>query len=319
MTKKERQERMKINDKCGGQIMTLLDSTGLSYYEKLSIFNRFRWYVVVIISGFIVMGVVGFTVHHRHNLNVILSSVGIGLSFFCVTLKGACFKWYRKNLITINNILSKMMEDQMTAKDDAWEILIEPMSYFAKTAYPIITCLGFSMFFLLWSRPTLAMIISYREGDMKFARFYPTYYMWTVTPGSWTWILNIVCKLFGEFVGPFVLVIVLSTAMDQITFSKISWPLVYTLYKLLQIFIYSWGGELIKTESEEFRDAVYFSAWTDAKNNKLVSHSVRMMMHQRPIIIKACQIKPITAELFSGLINTTLSYFFLLQTINEKS
>lgn len=165
----------------------------------------------------------------------------------------------------------------MAAKDDVWEILVEPMSYFAYPVYPIITCLGFSMLVLMWSRPTLLMLISYLKGSMKYASIYPTVYFWTVTPGSWTWIvhfsievlfswcavtigittdnvysyiiskiighfrtlnyeiknlhfyeieickiknfhmrhqqLNIVCKLFGEFVGPFVLVIVLSTAV----------------------------------------------------------------------------------------------------------
>lgn len=66
------------------------------------------------------------------------------------------------------------------------------------------------------------------------------------------------------------------------------------------------------------------------------------MMHQRPVILQALGIKPITAELFSGVyfslynkfqflmiyffdnliiikqvVNTSMSYFFLLRTISE--
>lgn len=87
MTKQERIERIKKNEKCNGQIIRLLDSVGVSLYKKTSIFNRFRWCIVVILFGFTIMGIIGFIVHHRHNFKVMLSGVSIGLSLLCVLLK----------------------------------------------------------------------------------------------------------------------------------------------------------------------------------------------------------------------------------------
>nr|AZQ24937.1 odorant receptor [Aphidius gifuensis] len=136
------------------------------------------------------------------------------------------------------------------------------------------------------------------------------------------------CQTLGDCNGLIVLVLTLSAAiilctlsfqcskMETITVGELTWLLTYIFYKLLQIFLFAWSGEIIKKKSEELRDNVYGIAWTDKADPK-VNHAVRFMMHQRPVVLQALGIKPISAELFSGVVNTSMSYFFLLRTISE--
>ncbi|XP_044013913.1 uncharacterized protein LOC122856283 [Aphidius gifuensis] len=129
--------------------------------------------------------------------------------------------------------------------------------------------------------------------------------------------------------GPIVLAMTVSTAlilctlifqvnqMENITMGQMAFLAVYIWYKLMQAFLYAWAGEEIKIANEALRMAVYNSNWEN-NNTKLNSTYINMLLNQKCISIRACGLVEISAELFAKIINTTMSYFFLLQTINQE-
>lgn len=88
MTENERKASIKKIDRCGVHVRIVLSLAGIWPYEKSERKFKFcRWYMVVIIFIFNIIGIIGFIIHHRHNLNVMLTGFGIGLSLTCVALK----------------------------------------------------------------------------------------------------------------------------------------------------------------------------------------------------------------------------------------
>ncbi|XP_057327199.1 odorant receptor 4-like [Microplitis mediator] len=89
----------------------------------------------------------------------------------------------------------------------------------------------------------------------------------------------------------------------------------YILTKVLQTFIYAWSGTCLTAESEEYRKAVYNINWY---GNKRIMNSVIIMLAQKPMVVTACSFSPVTVNIFTMVLKTTASYYFLLQTIEEK-
>ncbi|CAD6214740.1 GSCOCT00013821001.3-RA-CDS [Cotesia congregata] len=84
--------------------------------------------------------------------------------------------------------------------------------------------------------------------------------------------------------------------------------------KLTQVFIFAWGGSLLTTESEKFRDTIYASRWLG--NNRLKS-SIIIMLSQKPLILTACSLLNVTIDMFVKVGNTTISYYLLLKTFEQ--
>ncbi|CAD6214716.1 GSCOCT00014024001.2-RA-CDS, partial [Cotesia congregata] len=105
----------------------------------------------------------------------------------------------------------------------------------------------------------------------------------------------------------------------------------YVGIKVTQTFMYAYGGSKITEESEYYRNAVYAANWYG--NKKLMAYVI-ITLSQKPLILTACnfayvsvdifvkaidylKINKLTNKFFSQVLNTTISYFFLLQTLDE--
>ncbi|XP_053593402.1 uncharacterized protein LOC103571543 [Microplitis demolitor] len=67
--------------------------------------------------------------------------------------------------------------------------------------------------------------------------------------------------------------------------------------------------------SEEYRKAVYNINWY---GNKRIMNSVIIMLSQKPMVVTACSFSPVTVDIFVMVLKTTASYYFLLETFEEK-
>ncbi|XP_067216464.1 odorant receptor 13a-like isoform X2 [Linepithema humile] len=116
----------------------------------------------------------------------------------------------------------------------------------------------------------------------------------------------LMCALIFE-VSPFT-----DLTINQI-FSFIS----YMALKLLQTFIYAWYGSLITSASEHFREGIYFSNWPDSKLDRHMRANIILAMMQKPLTIRALKVSHVNVNMFTNILNTAMSYFFLLQSLDE--
>ncbi|CAD6214732.1 GSCOCT00004196001.3-RA-CDS [Cotesia congregata] len=86
--------------------------------------------------------------------------------------------------------------------------------------------------------------------------------------------------------------------------------------KLSQVFIYGWTGSRLMTESEKLREAIYAANWF---GNKRLMTSIIIILSQKSLIIKACKFSTVSIDMFSAVINTTISYYLLLKTFESDS
>ncbi|XP_058790794.1 uncharacterized protein LOC131663998 [Phymastichus coffea] len=105
---------------------------------------------------------------------------------------------------------------------------------------------------------------------------------------------------------------------SQMTVLKLIFFVAYIVMKLVQTFIYAYYGSAITSESEIYRNAVYTSSWPGSGNVRLMKDLLVILM-QRTINLKACGYFLITMEMFEKIVNTTISYFFILQSLEMKS
>nr|AQN78412.1 olfactory receptor 10 [Meteorus pulchricornis] len=87
--------------------------------------------------------------------------------------------------------------------------------------------------------------------------------------------------------------------------------------RLLMLFIYTWSSSMLTSESEKFRDAIYSSNWPATGQRKFMT-SILIMLTQKPLMISACGFVAISIDMFPKTINTAISYFFLLKTMEGK-
>ncbi|XP_058790813.1 odorant receptor 33b-like [Phymastichus coffea] len=110
--------------------------------------------------------------------------------------------------------------------------------------------------------------------------------------------------------------------VDQVkhdmTFARIIYFICYIMLKSLQAFTYAYYGSRVSQESENYQEAVYFSDWPGCGNIRMMK-DILIIYTQRIIILKASGYFFITMEMFEKILNTTLSYFFLLQTVDSKN
>ncbi|XP_012521357.1 odorant receptor 43a isoform X2 [Monomorium pharaonis] len=108
-----------------------------------------------------------------------------------------------------------------------------------------------------------------------------------------------------------------ASPFTHLTISKIFLFISYMALKLLQTFIYAWYGSLITSASEHFRDGIYFSEWPESSLDRNIRTNVILTMMQKPIIIKALKLSSVNVNMFTTIVNTAMSYFFLLQSLDE--
>ncbi|XP_024867209.1 odorant receptor Or2-like [Temnothorax curvispinosus] len=91
----------------------------------------------------------------------------------------------------------------------------------------------------------------------------------------------------------------------------------YAAIKFLQTFTYAWYGTLLTNASEDFRKGIYFSEWPNSDLDHHVRTKIIIMMMQKPMTINAV-FSLVDMNMFTNFVNTTVSYFFLLQSISDK-
>ncbi|KAK2588892.1 hypothetical protein KPH14_001753 [Odynerus spinipes] len=143
-------------------------------------------------------------------------------------------------------------------------------------------------------------------------------------------ILLIRCRdIIQNVYGPVVLGLIVSSAIilcalifqmfeTEINVGKTVLFLLYGMMKMTQAFMYSWYGSLVTAESEAFQRSIYCSEWYQ-QGNVVLMKDVLLVLSQKPIILTACHFCHISLDLFVKILNTSLSYYFLLQTFDEDN
>nr|AQN78461.1 olfactory receptor 59 [Meteorus pulchricornis] len=102
--------------------------------------------------------------------------------------------------------------------------------------------------------------------------------------------------------------------MKTISAGQAIFFIAYVGTKMTQTFICGWTGTRLTAESEDYRAAIYAANW---QGNKQHMKSVVIMLSQKPLTLTACHFSTISVDLFVSVLNTTMSYFFLLQTLQH--
>ncbi|XP_071638076.1 uncharacterized protein [Temnothorax longispinosus] len=92
----------------------------------------------------------------------------------------------------------------------------------------------------------------------------------------------------------------------------------FALMKLFQAFIYAWYGTVLTNASEDFRKGIYFGEWPNSELDRHVRTNIILMMMQKPMTINAF-VTPVEVIMFTNIVNTTISYFFLLRSVGDKN
>nr|AZQ24950.1 odorant receptor [Aphidius gifuensis] len=124
----------------------------------------------------------------------------------------------------------------------------------------------------------------------------------------WTIISNavILCSLIFQM-----------SKMESIGLGSLIVATLYASSKALQTFIYASAGTFLTSESENFIDAIYACNWTLSSKQKFRT-SILILLSQKPMIITACSLTVVSVDMFVAVLNTSISYFFLLKTMETK-
>ncbi|NP_001177604.1 odorant receptor 261 [Nasonia vitripennis] len=106
-------------------------------------------------------------------------------------------------------------------------------------------------------------------------------------------------------------------AKKHMTVTRVIFFTSYITLKLLQSFTYAYYGSLVSQESEKCQNAIYTSNWPGSGDLRLMK-DVLIIQSQRPIVLRANGFFIVSMEMFEKIVNTTISYFFLLQAVEEK-
>ncbi|KAK2588894.1 hypothetical protein KPH14_001755 [Odynerus spinipes] len=128
--------------------------------------------------------------------------------------------------------------------------------------------------------------------------------------------------------GPIILDLILTSAVvlcglifqafqTEMSMGKILTFVVYGLLKTVQAFIYAWYGTIIAAEAEAFQQSVYCSVWYEYGEDLKLMKNILIILTQKPIVLVACNFVHISLDIFIKVINTSISYYFLLQTFDE--
>ncbi|XP_011698100.1 PREDICTED: uncharacterized protein LOC105456034 [Wasmannia auropunctata] len=90
-----------------------------------------------------------------------------------------------------------------------------------------------------------------------------------------------------------------------------------SLVKLLQTFTYAFYGTVLANAGEDFRNGIYFSKWINSRLDRHVRTNIILLLMQKPMFVNAF-FTPVNMIMFTNFVNTTMSYFFLLQSVGDK-
>ncbi|XP_058790791.1 uncharacterized protein LOC131663996 [Phymastichus coffea] len=108
-----------------------------------------------------------------------------------------------------------------------------------------------------------------------------------------------------------------SSQIEHMTAFKAVYLLVYTMIKFIQVYTYSWFGHIINLESETCIQSIYDAKWAGEGDLRLMKDSI-IVLSQNPMYFDAMSIMIVRLDMFSKIMNTSVSYFFLLKTLDAK-
>ncbi|XP_034934709.1 uncharacterized protein [Chelonus insularis] len=66
------------------------------------------------------------------------------------------------------------------------------------------------------------------------------------------------------------------------------------------------------TQSDAYRNAIYATNWY---GDKRFMTAIVIMLQQKPLVLTACNFSIVSIDIFTKILNTTISYYFLLKTL----
>ncbi|XP_043266846.1 odorant receptor 49b-like [Venturia canescens] len=93
---------------------------------------------------------------------------------------------------------------------------------------------------------------------------------------------------------------------------------IYIGMKSIQTLVYGWFGTMLTNESNNLNDAVYSCAWPGSGQKRLMTDVLILLMY-KPFVLSACSVANVSVDMFVNVVNTAMSYFFMLRTMDEKN
>ncbi|XP_011501530.1 PREDICTED: odorant receptor 13a-like [Ceratosolen solmsi marchali] len=107
-----------------------------------------------------------------------------------------------------------------------------------------------------------------------------------------------------------------ATETKHFTVLKVCYLICYSFLKLVQAYSYAWFGNIIYVESQICLDSIYNAYWTDSGSVEFMN-DVLIILSQKPLRFNAKGVMILELNVFSKIVNTSVSYFFLLRTLEE--
>ncbi|XP_058790816.1 uncharacterized protein LOC131664012 [Phymastichus coffea] len=108
-----------------------------------------------------------------------------------------------------------------------------------------------------------------------------------------------------------------SSQTRSMTIFKLIYLIVYCTIKFIQAYTYAWFGYIINFESKVCIDSIYYAYWAGQGDLQLMN-DVLIVLSQNSMDFKALGVMIVRMDMFSKIMNTSVSYFFLLKTLDAK-
>ncbi|XP_044013915.1 uncharacterized protein LOC122856285 [Aphidius gifuensis] len=229
-------------------------------------------------------------------------------------LQAFLYAWLGEEIFMANN------EFQLAAYKSSWEYYnIKSYSYFTsmlliqKPMY-LEACGLVEISAQMFAKVT--SYIYYRNDLLELHNILDTFMDEHIKDDKLASVMIVPLLVFSKKLTIPIIICAYAIMMETITGQQIAWISIYIWYKLLQAFLYARMGEEIFIANTKFQLAVYNSGW-ECFNIKSYSYFINMLLIQKPMYLEACGLVEISAQMFAKIINTSMSYFFLLQTLNQ--
>ncbi|XP_076640802.1 uncharacterized protein LOC143352331 isoform X3 [Halictus rubicundus] len=103
---------------------------------------------------------------------------------------------------------------------------------------------------------------------------------------------------------------------ENIPLEKVIGLSLYLCGKIIQILAYAWPGDIVTSEDEAFRREVYYNDWYEHSNTRITKLYI-MILSQKLMVLKAYNLLVISMDLFAKIMNSTISYYFFLVTLDD--
>ncbi|KAF7390964.1 hypothetical protein HZH66_009444 [Vespula vulgaris] len=286
--------------------------------------------ILIVLSGtFMFFGTLKFCLENLDNIKVLTKGLSPLGSFLLVAVKALMFFLYREQLRELNFNLESMFEE-MLEKTHYRPVVLSPILLIV---YQIIKNISPKHYVLPY--PATFSWIDGTPNIVYQAQFlFEIIFGWfvvSVTSGvdtiygfyifQMSGILRAMCfeceELGKSSKELDVILQRLWTSRVMLDSEQCYCPMCIDISNV-SAFMYSWYGSILAVESEAFRRSVYCCGWYQDGDIERMK-DVLFMLVQKPIVLTACQLFSISLDLFVKILNTSLSYYFLLQTFDENN